>query len=177
MAVLTEFLTNPKHFWRESGITMNSATDANFDSTNANGSGGVWLFWLTLMGEALIESGKMQEATELVQRILRVQTSVLKANKRFSEFYDSDKPEGLGEPANVAGIVPVHLLMRVLGVRIISSAKVWVGGTYTWGQAVTLRQRGVEVIRQDKSTTVTFPSGYSTQVSGEDWQEVVDAHV
>jgi hypothetical protein len=62
-------------------------------------------------------------------------------------------------------------------VRIISSTKVWVGGAFTWGQAVTLRQHGVVVERQEATTTVTFPSGYSTQVSGEDWQEVTDSHV
>ncbi len=177
MTVLTKLLTNPDYFWRESGVAMNSAQDANFDPKNAEGSGGVWLYWLTLMGEALIESGNMEQATALVQRILKVQTSVLKANKRFSEFYHSDQPEGLGEPANVAGIVPLHLLMRVLGIRIISSTKVWVGGAFTWGQPVTLQQHGVIVERHDKSTTITFPSGYSTQVSGEDWQEVVDSHV
>ncbi len=176
-SALTDLLTNPKHFWRDSGATMNSATDANFDPTNANGSGGVWLYWLTLMGEALIECGMMEQATELVQRILRVQTSVLKANKRFSEFYHSDKAEGLGEPANVAGIVPLHLLMRVLGIRVISSSKVWIGGAFKWGQSVTIRQHGVVIEREATSTTVTFPSGYSTQVSGEDWQEVVDRHV
>lgn len=177
VAKLTNLLTDVTHFWRESGVTMNSAQDANFDPKNADGSGGVWPYWLTLMGEALIECGMMEQATELVQRILRVQTSVLKAHKRFSEFYNADKADGLGEPANLGGIVPLHLLTRVLGVRVISSTKVWVGGAFKWGQAVTIQQHGITVERNDNSTTVTFPSGYSTQVSGEDWQEVVDSHV
>ena len=171
---LLSLLTDSNHFWRESGISMNSAQDANFDPKNADGSGGVWPYWLTLIGEALIESGHMKEATELLQRILRVQIQVLKSNKRFSEFYNSEKAEGLGEPANVAGIVPLHLLMRVIGVRVTSSSKVWVGGKFTWGKPVTVQQRGVLVVRQEAETKITFPSGYSVTVSGDEWQEVVD---
>ncbi len=167
-------LSDPNYFWRESGITMNSAQDANFDPKNADGSGGVWPYWLTLIGEALIELGHIEQATALVQRILRVQTQVLKSNKRFSEFYNSDKAEGLGEPANVAGIVPLHLLMRVIGVRVISPTKVWVGGRFAWGKPVTIQQHGMLVERQASETKITFSSGHSVTVSGDEWQEVID---
>ncbi len=173
---LTQTLTNADLFWRNSGVSMNSAQDVNYDPSNANGSGGVRLYWLTLIGEALIETGQMELATSLVQRIMSVQTQVLKTNKRFSEFYHSDQAEGLGEPANVSGIVPLHLLLRVLGIRIISSHKVWVGGSFTWGQPVTVRQHGVVIERRADSTTITFPNDYTTQVSGDDWQEVTDTH-
>jgi hypothetical protein len=173
---LITLLTDPNHFWRDSGLTMNSAQDANFDPKNANGSGGVWPYWLTLMGEALIELGHMEQATELIQRLLRVQTQILKANKRFSEFYNSDQPEGLGEPTNIAGIVPLHLLMRVLGIRVISSSKVWIGGKFTWGKPVTIQQHGVLVERQAIETEITFPSGNTVTVSGDNWQEVIDSN-
>ncbi len=173
---LLAILTDSEHFWRSSGVTMNSAQDANFDPKNANGSGGIWLYWLTLMGEALIEMGRMSDATALIQRILRVQSQVLKTNKRFSEFYNSDQPEGLGEPANVGGIVPLHLLMRIFGVRVISSSKVWVGGRFEWGKPVTIRQHGVLVERQQTTTTVTFPNGQVKTVSGDSWQEVMDTN-
>ncbi len=173
---LMTLLTDPNQFWRESGVSMNSAQDANFDPKNADGSGGVWPYWLTLIAEALIELGHMEAATELLQNILRVQTQVLKSSKRFSEFYNSDKPEGLGEPSNIAGLVPLHLLMRVIGVRIISSRKVWVGGKFTWGKPITVQQRGIVVDRQETETKITFPSGYNIKVSGDDWQEVIDSN-
>ncbi len=171
---LMALLSDPNHFWRETGISINSAQDANFDPKNADGSGGVWPYWLTLIGESLIELGHIEHATELLQRILNMQTQVLKSNKRFSEFYNSDKAEGLGEPANVGGIVPLHLLMRVIGVRVISSSKVWVGGKFIWGKPITIQQRGVLVERQEAETKITFPSGHSVTVSGDDWQEVTD---
>lgn len=173
---LTALLKDPDHFWRESGVSMNSAQDSNYDARNADGSGGVWPYWLTLTGEALIEAGDMQGAAELVQRIMHVQTQVLKTNKRFSEFYNSDQAEGLGEGSNVGGIVPLHLLLRVLGIRVVSSSKVWVGGEFSWGKAITLRQHGVVVERQPQETTVTFPNGVVKNVSGKHWQEVTDSN-
>lgn len=174
--VLLSLLTNPEHFWRASGISMNSAHDANYDPTDANGSGGVWPFWLTLMGEALIEHGEVEKATELVQRLLASQVKVLKSQKQFTEFYHSDESRGMGEAGHVAGVVPVHLLLRVLGVRVISSRKLWVGGKFCWGKPVTIRQHGVVVHRSAEDTRIIFPSGYETRVSGNNWQEVVDTH-
>lgn len=171
---LLSLLTNPEHFWRVSGVSMNSAQDANYDPSNANGSGGVWPFWLTLMGEALIEHGEMEKATELVQRMLATHVQVLKSQKQFSEFYHSDAPQGLGEAGHVMGIVPLHLLLRVLGVRVISSRKVWVGGQYCWDKTIRLQQHGVTFERSAEGTHIVFPSGYETHISGNNSQEVID---
>jgi hypothetical protein len=173
---LLSLLTDPHHFWRSSGISMNSAQDANFDPANANGSGGVWPFWLTLMGEALMELGEIEKATELVRRFIKAQVAVLKEKKSFTEFYHSDQPLGLGESGNIGGIVPLHLLLRVFGIRIISSRKVWAGGTFHWDSPVTVRQRGVIVRRSQNGTVVIFPSGYKVEWSGVDWREVVSPH-
>ncbi|MBL8116022.1 MAG: hypothetical protein JNJ78_00715 [Anaerolineae bacterium] len=173
---LVKVITDPERFWRANGVSMNPADDANYDSANASGSGGVWPYWLTLIGEGLIETGHMQQAAELVKRILSAQTQILGQQKHFNEFYDSDAVSGLGETGHLAGIVPLHLFMRVIGVRIISKRKVWVGGEYCWGKPITIRQHGVSVIRADNQTQITFPSGFQTTVSGNDWQEIIDTH-
>jgi hypothetical protein len=172
---LLSLLTDPKHFWRLSGVSMNSAQDINFDPANAAGSGGVWPFWLTLMGEALLESNEVEAATELLHRLLRVQVSVLKDKKFFTEFYHSDQPEGLGEAGNIAGIVPLHLLLRIIGVRIISDRKVWAGGGFFWHSPVIVRQHGVQIERSTEKTIVTFPSGHVVEWSGNEWREVLDS--
>lgn len=171
---LLALLTNPDHFWRANGISMNSAKDPAFDPSNASGSGGVWLFWLTLLGEALIESGQIENAAELVQRILTSQVAVLKEQKYFSEFYHSDQVKGLGQDGHITGIVPLHLFMRVLGVRIISSHKLWIGGKFYGENPVTIQQHGIVVRRSAKDTHITFPSGHEVNISGETWQEVID---
>src|SRR5205814_9321378 len=51
---LVHLLTDPAQFWRNTGVAMCSATDSRFDPA---GCGSVWPFWLTLIGEGLIESG------------------------------------------------------------------------------------------------------------------------
>ncbi len=155
---------------------MNSAQDANFDPSNANGSGGVWPFWVTLVGEALIESGDMQAATDLLKKVLHTQTTVLQEQKQFFEFYHSDEAKGLGEHGHLAGIVPLYLLMRVLGVRVISSEKVWVGGPFLWGSPVTIRQRGVSINRSAEGSHIEFPSGRQVELTGDEWQEVIDSN-
>lgn len=164
-------------YWRASGVTVNPASDANFDPANAEGSGGVWPYFLTLIGEALIEMGEAARAGDLLMRCMTTQARVMQDAGQFTEFYHSDEAKGLGEHGHLAGIVPVYLLLRVLGVRIISSKKVWVGGTFPWEQSMTIRQHGVTVVRSAAGTTITFPSGYSATVTGNEWQEVTDPHV
>lgn len=172
---LLNILTSER-FWRQSGVTINAANDANFDPSNAEGSGGVWPYWATLMGETLIELGEMERASDLLQRLLTTQAAVFLQQGYFSEFYHSDMAKGLGEPDHLAGIAPLYLFMRVMGVRIISSKKVWVGGRFTWESPVVIDQHGVRVERSHKGTRIEFPSGTIREVKGEDWQEIIDDH-
>jgi hypothetical protein len=176
VAVLGQ-LTDPDMFWRASGATMCAASDPNFDPANAEGSGGVWPFWATLMGEALVELGEMERATELVRRLLRTQVTTFKTQQAFYEFYHSDEPRGLGEQHHLSGIVPLHLLLRVLGARIVSAQKVWAGGEYFWDTPTTVRAKGVTVQRSKDGTRIEFPSGHVADLKGDAWQEVTDIYV
>lgn len=170
-------MSDPNHFWRPNGVSMNSAQDPNFDPSNAEGSGGIWPFWTTLMGEALIEAGHMDKATDLLKRLLKVQIETLKHQRHFTEFYHSDELTGLGEPGHLDGIIPLHFLLRVIGIRIISGGKVWIGGKFVWGQPITVTQHGVVVRRSREGTHITFPSGYQANLTADaDWQEIVDPH-
>jgi hypothetical protein len=172
---LVGLATNEAHFVRPSGLTIVSAQDANYDPSSANGGGGVWSYWTTLIGEALIDAGRMDAATALVRRLLRTQVAVLKQDKHFSEFYHSSEARGLGERSHVSGIVPLYLLMRVLGIQVINNAQVWAGGEFHWPSPVMVHQHGVTVRRSAERTEIEFPSGHRTTLPPEaDWQLVVD---
>jgi hypothetical protein len=173
-SAIISLVTNPEHFWRVNGVTMCSALDPNFDPSNANGSGSVWPFWFTLMAEGLIEYGELSAAYEAFKRLLDTQTSVLREQKAFSEFYHSDEAKGLGSRGSASGVVPLHLLLRLTGIRIINTSKVWVGGKFVWEQPIILKQHEVRVRRTAEETTIEFPSGYQVTVQGDEWQEVVD---
>jgi hypothetical protein len=172
---LLRHLLNPDHFWRPTGIAMNSAQDVQFDPTNANGSGSVWPFWNTLIGEALIEHQQLEAATEVTHRLIQAQIKTLREHKMFREFYHSDQPLGLGDQGHINGIVPLHLFMRVVGVRVISSQAVWTGGPYFWPTPMTIRQHGVTIQRSQESTTVTFADGHSVQLSNGEWKVIRNA--
>jgi hypothetical protein len=163
-------------FWRTNGVTMCAGSDPNFDPSNASGAGGVWAFWLTLIGEGLIEYGSVSEATDMLKRLLKAQIAVLRQEHSFYEFYHADEPRGLGERGSSAGIVPLHLLLRVLGLRIVSSRRLWAGGEFAWGSPVTVTQHGVVVRRSAEGTQIRFPSGNTLKLPFDaPFQEITDS--
>ena len=173
-ASLTRALSD--QFLRATGVVMFSTRDPRFDPASAEGATGVRPFWLTLIGEGLIETGSIEFATDILKRLIATQVAVLKAEKAFYEFYHPDEPRGLGEKGSTFGIIPLHLLMRVLGIRIVSPTKVWTGGAYHWGETVTVRQHGITVRRSPERVEIVFPSGETVELPGDaEWQEISPA--
>ncbi|HYO88415.1 MAG TPA: hypothetical protein VER79_07185, partial [Candidatus Limnocylindrales bacterium] len=142
-----------------SGVTMVATDDPAYKPDNKDGAGGVWLFWLTLIGEGLLEAGQIEAAAALTARLLEVQIEALRANKAFSEYYHAELPVGLGEQGAVSGIAPIYLFMRLAGVRIVSARRVWAGGAYPFEHSVTVHRLGVTVMRSAAGTQVRFPGG------------------
>ena len=70
---------------------------------------------------------------------------------------------------------PVALFMQALGVRIISPRKVYLEGRNPFPWPVTVRHKGLTVVRGTESTTVTFASGHGATVTGEAPRYVEDA--
>jgi hypothetical protein len=71
-------------------------------------------------------------------------------------------------------LIPLHLLLRVIGVRVVSDRKVWTGGPFTWNSPVTVRQHGVTVQRSAEGTHIEFPSGHIVDVANDTWKEITD---
>jgi len=168
-------VTLREQFMRNNGVVMMSTLDPRFNVKDAEGGAGIRPYWLTLIGEGLIEAGEIKLATDLLKRLMRTQVAVLTSDKSFYEFYHPDEPRGLGERGSVTGIIPLHLLLRVLGVRILSKKKVWTGGTYHWGNELSVTQYGVTVRRSLQGIQIQFPSGKVVNLSADAaWQEVID---
>lgn len=159
VAALVAQLRSDAAFSVPNGVTMTHRGDPTYNPAGGEGSGGVWPFWLTLIGEGLIEHGEPAFAAELLRRLMTAQVQVVRQQEAFSEFYHSDQPVGSGERGHLAGIVPLHLLQRVLGVRIRSARRVGVGGPFAWPSPVKVRQYGVTVERSADGTHIVFPSG------------------
>ena len=162
------------------GIPNASALDPAYQPDNRGGSGGVWLMWNTMLGEGLLDYGYRAEAAELVTRLMSAMVGVLKTQKSFREAYNADQLEGLGDRDYLWGVAPVALFMRVVGVRLIGSRKVYLDGANPFPWPVTIRHKGLTVVRGlpgdggAATTTVTFPSGHSAVVTGNTPQVVED---
>ncbi|MBC8100302.1 MAG: hypothetical protein H7Y11_12725, partial [Armatimonadetes bacterium] len=159
---LMTLATNPAAFWRANGIPMTAATDSQFDPSNAHGGGGIWLYWLTLIGEGFVMHGAPHHAAELLRRFLAMQAAVLAQSGRLPEFYNSDTPAGAGEPGHLAGSAPLRLAHAVFGIQIVDAARVYAGGVFAWNAPVTITQHGVRVTRSaDRGTQIEFASGHT----------------
>ena len=174
-AALVELALDEAHFLRPNGLTMVSASDRNFDPSNARGGGGIWMYWLSLIGEGMVAAGFRREATALVKRVLDGLGRVLAREGKLSQFYHADEAKGFGEDHHIGGIAPLKLLSDVLGVTIIAPDRVWVGGEFTWGGAITVLQHGVTVRRDADEIRVEFPSGHSETLPADaPWQLLAD---
>ena len=63
----------------------------------------------------------------------------------------------------------------MLGVSIDAPDRVWVGGEFTWGEAITVVQHGVVVQRDADEIRIDFPSGHCVALPADPpWQLVTD---
>lgn len=172
---LIKLATSKDHFYRSAGLTMVSAEEKRYDPSNAEGSGGVWPFWMTLICEGLVMAGAGKQAADIVKSLLNHQVEAALSKGQFGQFYHAELAEALGEKDHLAGIVPLHLITELTGIRIVNSGKVWVGGGFGWDRSITIRQHGVVVRRTRNSIKVTFTSGYATELPGDArWQPIID---
>jgi len=172
--LVRQTLLDPDRYWRPYGLPNCSAQDPAYQPDNRGGSGGVWMMWNTMLGEGLVDYGYRAEAAELVGRPMAATLHTLVDEHAFREAYNSDRLEGLGDRDYLWGVAPVALFMRVLGVRPVSARKVYLEGRNPFPWPVTVRYKGLTVTRDHAATTVTFPSGRSATLTGEEPQVVED---
>ncbi|MBA3971254.1 MAG: hypothetical protein H0X46_03780, partial [Bacteroidetes bacterium] len=80
-------------FWRPFGVPSLSAKDSYY---NPKGywNGPVWVEWNYLIMRGLIDYGYLVEAKELVDRVAKGMTTILKQNHNLWEFYSPDEAWG-----------------------------------------------------------------------------------
>lgn len=174
-STLTNLLLDKQAFRQPNGLSVVPASDPHYDPSSASGGGGIWPYWQTIMGEALIAAGEGSRAADLVKDYLKMQTEILREDPGFGQYYHAETPKALGERDHLMGIAPLHLLNLLTGIRIVSSGAVWTGGPFEWGRSISIRQHGVRVRRTSKGTKVDFPSGHSVELPPDaPWQAVID---
>jgi len=151
-------------FLRPNGITMTHVSDSVFDPANAEGAGGIWMYWQTLVGEGLIANGQSSKVADFVKAQLDMLVTVFSDIHQSAQFYHSDEPQALSEKGHLNGIAPLYLIRKLMGVTIPAHNKVLLSEDFGWGRAVTIRQHGVYVRRTTKSIKVEFASGHTVEL-------------
>lgn len=163
--LIEQTLCNPERFWRAYGIPNCSAQDPAYKSDNRNGSGGVWMMWNTMLGEALCDYGYYEQAWELFGRIISAQVASLRDEQCFYEAYDNDTGQGLGSRDYLWGTVPLHFFSKLHGIQIVSPRLVRLLPADLRGRRIRIQHHGVTVIRYEQGATIVWPDGRCEQLS------------
>jgi hypothetical protein len=127
----------------------------------------VHLPWNQLIAEGLLAYGFRAEATRLTAHLMNAVIQNLKQNRAFHQRYHAEKGTGIGERNSLHGFAPVGLFMQALGVTIFSATRVRLEGRNLFPWAVTIKYRGLVIVRGIDQTVVTFANGESVIVKDE----------
>lgn len=121
----------------------------------------VYLPWNLLICEGLLSYGFRQEAARLVAHLMTGIIQNLKQKRAFFQRYHAETGQGLGERNAISGLAPVGLFMKVLGVQVLSPTRVCLEGNNPFPWPVTIRFKGLKIVRGLDRTEVKFPNGKS----------------
>jgi hypothetical protein len=127
----------------------------------------VHLPWNQLVGEGLLAYGFRAEATRLTAHLMNGVIQNLKQNRAFYQRYHAEKGTGIGERNSLHGLAPVGLFMQALGVTILSATKVKLEGKNLFPWTITVKYKGLTVVRSSEQTVILFPNGESAIVKDE----------
>jgi len=124
----------------------------------------VHLPWNELIGEGLVRYGFRAEAVRLTAHLMNAVILNLKQNHAFHQRYHAERGTGIGERNSLQGLAPVGLFLQALGVAVFSATRVRLEGKNLFPWPITIKYRGLTVVRGLDRTVVTFPNGQSATV-------------
>jgi hypothetical protein len=160
-SLVTHTITSPNIFWRNFGIPACPEQPYDADVTICKS---VHLPWNTMIGEGLLKYHFRSEAADLVSRLMSAVVRSLRENGVFQRYYHADSGEGIGDRNALPGLAPLGLFLETLGVRLISNRRVFLTGFNPFPWPVTIKYRGMTILRQQDRTSITFPNGQNVLV-------------
>jgi Mannosylglycerate hydrolase MGH1-like glycoside hydrolase domain len=169
--MLIETITAENSFWQPYGIRACVSLPAQGEESLPCQS--VHLPWNVVIGEGLVDYGFRKEAAALVTRLMKAIIQNLKRDSAFRKLYHSLTGAGSGERDALTGLAPLRLFLYTLGVKIFSPTRVEIAGINPFPWPVTVKYRGLTVLRQNEKTTVIFPDGQAVTLEGPEPRAVV----
>ena len=132
----------------------------------------VSMIWNQLILEGLLAYGHRSEAARLFTQLMTGVVKSLKEHHSFFQFYEAQLGTPSGEKNFLGGLAPTGLFLEILGVKLISPREVILEGVSPFSRPITVKYRGLTVIRQVNETRIIFPDGQSTTITGAERQVV-----
>jgi hypothetical protein len=159
--LVNQTITSPMFFWRTFGLPACPIASLRPEAGTCLS---VHTIWNRLVGEGMLDYGYQEEAVELLTRIMKAITRSIKEEGSFFRYYNAETGEGWGERDALGGLAPIGLFLKALGVRLIAPHKVLVAGFNPFPWPVTVKYRGLTVLRQRNKTQIIFPDGQTASV-------------
>jgi hypothetical protein len=161
-AVIGRALLDAERFDRPFGVpALASLPDAEAEMVGLS----VHLPWNQLIGEGLLAYGFRAEAARLVAHLMGAVIQNLKQGRAFYQRYHAERGSGIGERNALHGLAPVGLFLQTLGVTIFSPTRVALEGQNPYPWPVTVKFRGLTVVRGSQASEVIFPNGERVTVT------------
>jgi hypothetical protein len=162
LEIIDRTITNPTKFWLPYGLPACPQPPQNSDTMVCQG---VNLPWNMIVVEGMLSYGAREEAAELITRLMSAIVRNLKAENAFRRGYHADSGQGIGERHALNGLAPVGLFLNILGVRIVSPFRLALVGHNPFPWPVTVKFRGLTIMRYEKKTSIIFPDGQTITVT------------
>jgi hypothetical protein len=154
-------LAYPQEYWRSFGLPVCPQAPDEMRAV----CGLVNLPLNSMLGEGLLAYGYQLEAAELVTRLMFGVLENLKGEGAFRQSFQADSAQGHGERNALAGLAPLGLFLDVLGVRLVSPFCVHLQGFNPYPWPVTVKYRGLTVLRQKEKSVVIYPDGQTVEIT------------
>jgi len=154
-------ITKSNSFWESFGLPACPDHDLYSDDGVCNH---VYLPWCLFVGEGMLSYGYREETAELVTKIMEGINHSLRDAGCFKEYFNADTAEGYGDNDGLRGLAPLGLFLDTLGLQIISPGKIKLSGKNPFPWPVTVKFRGMTVLRGPEKTQIIFPDGQTLMV-------------
>ena len=154
-------ITNSKTFWEKFGLSACPIDEALSDAEMCNF---VYLPWCLFIGEGLLSYGYRDTAAELITNIMNGINHALREDGCFKEYFNAKSAKGYGDNDGIRGLAPLGFFLETLGVQILSNEQIRLSGVNPFPWPVTVKFRGMTVLRGLEKTQVIFPDGQTILV-------------
>lgn len=154
--IVKHTITNRSMFWKKNGLAtciIKKQEDENSACWQSH------LPYTTMIANGLLNYGYRKEAADLFSKIMYSIIKSLSDKKSFYKNYNVLNGNGKGEPNVLSGLVPINLFLKIIGIEFFSNSQISISGFNPFPWPVSIKFRGITVLKQENSTHITFPNG------------------